>query len=111
MVAYELQLPPQMRIHNVCHVSLLEPHVANPFPSRDILLPPPVEIDDKVKYEVEEVLDSHLRRKRLYYLVKWKEYDISEATWEPASHLTNAPDLVAAFHKKYPHKPKKDITG
>ena len=31
------------------------------------------------------------------YLVLWKGYPLSEATWEPESNLKNAPDIVKQF--------------
>jgi hypothetical protein len=57
------------------------------------------------EYEVEEILDSKLVRKKLYYLVLWKGYPISEATWEPPDHLSNAAQAVRDFHLRYPDKP------
>ena len=33
------------------------------------------------------------------YLVLWKGYDESEATWEPLSNLESVTDLIAAFNK------------
>jgi hypothetical protein len=51
------------------------------------------------EYEVEQILDSRVRRRQLQYLVMWKGYPISEATWEPVSHLQNAPDAIHNFHQ------------
>ena len=67
-----------MRIHPVFHVSLLEPHKPSIIPGRSLPLPPPVVIDSEEEFEIEEVLDSKFMRKRLFYLVKWKGYPISE---------------------------------
>lgn len=104
--ARRLELPPSLNaIHNVFHVSLLEPHHPNPYPTRTTPPPPTIEVDGDIEYEVEEILNTILdrRTKKLYYLVKWLGYD--EVTKEPESNLTHAPDLVAAFHRRYPSKP------
>ena len=59
------------------------------MPSGEFRLP----ADDQGEFEVENLLD-HRTCKRgsasgLEYLVKWKGYFVFEATWEPASNLTN----------------------
>ena len=34
------------------------------------------------------------------YLVEWKGYPISEATWEPIKHLTGSIELVTEFNEQ-----------
>ena len=107
-VAYRLELPSSMKIHNVFHVSLLEPYNINPFPGRLVPAPPPVEVDNVLEYEVEEIMDSKRSRRKLYYLVHWKGFDVQERTWEPVENLTNARELIKEFHTKYANQPKKE---
>ena len=45
-------------------------------------------------------------REVLQYLVKWKDYDSSENSWEPSENLEGAPRLVLQFHAAYPDSPK-----
>ena len=104
-VAYRLDLPFHYRIHNVFHVSLLEVYHASALPGRQPTRPPPIELVSGDEYEVEEILDSKLFRRKLYYLVLWKGYPLSEATWEPPHHLMNAAEAVRDFHLRYPSKP------
>ena len=104
--AYQLALPNSIRIHNVFHVSLLEPYSASAIPGRTPPPPPPVIIDSEQEFEVEQILDSKFIRKRLHYLVQWKGYSISENSWEPDHLLRNSPDLVKSFHSRYPSKPR-----
>jgi hypothetical protein len=106
--AYRLQLPPSIKIHPVFHVSLLEPHTSSTIPHRTQPPPPPVVVVDssELEYEVEDILDSKYLRNRLFYLIKWKGYDPSDNSWEPASSVKNSPRLVEAFHSKYPNRPK-----
>jgi hypothetical protein len=109
--AYKLELPHSMHlIHPVFHVNLLEPFHPNTIPHRQQPPPPPIVIAGTPEYEVAEVVDSKLdgrRRPPLMYRVRWKGYEAEgeEFTWEPASNLQNALDLVRAFHDRYPHKP------
>lgn len=103
--AYRLQLPDTMKIHDVFHVSLLDPHVENKFASRTTPPPPPVIIDGETEFEVEEILDSRLYRNHGQYLVKWIGYSDSDNTWEPYENLTNASEMISKFHAKYRNKP------
>jgi transposase InsO family protein len=103
-VNYRLQLPASMKIHPVFHVNLLEPFHPNDIPGRVQDPPPPVTVDGHEEFEVEEILDSRTRRGQLQYYVHWKDWPVSNRTWEPAANLANAPDLVDAFHRTYPRK-------
>ena len=94
-----------MKILHVFHVSLLDRHVASDIPTCVQPPLPPVIIDNQTEFEVEELLDSKIMHKRLFYLVKWKGYPVSDNSWEPASHLSNTRDLVDSFHVKYPNEP------
>lgn len=111
VVSYRIDLPPSMKIHNVFHVSLLEPVVENMFDNREIPPPPPVEIDDHKEYEVEEILDSRLYYRKLQYLVRWKGYSISEDKWLPPANLEHCKDMIDEFHSKFPDKPSQDSTA
>ena len=104
--AYKLLLPPSMHIHPVFHVSLLEPHVANTFPGRVVDVPLPIQVDGLPEFEVNSVLDSKFRRRKLFYLVDWVGYDASERTWEPAANLSHATLAVQSFHDHFPLKPR-----
>ena len=99
--AYRLKLPPSMQIHPVFHVSMLEPHVANTFPGRDVPPPPPELVDNYEEFEVHKILDSRIRRGRIQYLVDWVWYDASERTWEPLSRESrecHISDSLFSFH-------------
>ena len=58
--SYKLNLPASMTIHNIFHISLLEPYEDNKFPSQIQTPPPPIEIDGEPEYELEEIIDSCL---------------------------------------------------
>ena len=105
-LAYRLELPHQMRIHNVFHVSLLEPYKANTIEGRTQPPPPPVEIENgEVEWEVQDILDSKILRRRLMYLVDWVGFGPAERTWEPLAHLEHCRDKIDDYHRRYPQRP------
>ena len=93
---YELDLPSGVRIHPIFHISLLEDaaNVDATEAGRDDV---EVEADE---YEAEKILDVRTEDGRVEYEVKWKGYDNSENTWEPANHLMNAQRLLKNFHQR-----------
>lgn len=101
--AYRLALPETMKIHDVFHVWLLNPASTDPFPGQSESNPPPVEIDGEEEWDVEAVLSSRVKYRKIYYTVRWK--GDWEDTEEPAEMLTNAADKVAQYHAKYPGEP------
>jgi len=54
--------------------------------------------EDAEVYEVEIVLDKRIKKGKLEYFVKWKNYD--ETTWEPLNNLLNVRDLIDDFERK-----------
>jgi len=96
--AYRLALPKEMsRLHNVFHVSLLEPWRARS--GRDEL-PNPVQLDEsgEPEWEVEKIEDSRTRNGVKEYLVKWAGWSSSYNQWEPAEHLHGAPEALRDYH-------------
>lgn len=110
--SFTLRLPDSMKaVHPVYHVSMLEPFIPSSIPARVPSPPPPVEVDGEIEYEISEILDSKIDKRRrkcpLQYLVRWSGYEGTdeETSWLPADELRNAPELVTDFHHAYPQKP------
>ncbi|MBW0553687.1 hypothetical protein O181_093402 [Austropuccinia psidii MF-1] len=105
--AYHIKLPQQWKsAHPVFHVSLLKPVKQSCIPNHNQFLPPPVLVEEH-EWEVAQVLDSKLKRGKLWYLLELKGFseDPERSTWEPASNLNNSPDPFKDFHSLYPDKP------
>ncbi|MBW0580518.1 hypothetical protein O181_120233 [Austropuccinia psidii MF-1] len=73
--AYHLKLPSQWKfIHPVFRISLLEPVKTSTIPNRHKEPPPPIIIEEEEEWEVSQILDSKLKRGKLWYFVEWKGF-------------------------------------
>jgi Chromo (CHRromatin Organisation MOdifier) domain len=68
--------------------------------------PPPNIIDAEEVYEIQEILDTQVRKRGRYeyqqFLVSWKGYPSEDNTWEDEGNLEDAADAVADFKKRHP---------
>jgi hypothetical protein len=53
-----------------------------------------------VEYTVEAILDHRTVRKRRQFLIKWKGYSVTEASWENEDQLS-CPDLLAEYWERH----------
>jgi Chromo (CHRromatin Organisation MOdifier) domain len=72
-----------------------EVHKENfPRPILDIL-------DGKEVYNVETILKHRKRRRSYQYLIKWEEYPISKASWEPETAFSDDGDLLSTYKQRH----------
>jgi hypothetical protein len=115
-LAYELSLPPNMKIHPVVSIAHLEPAKGpDPYQRARPNHPPPVEVENPTtneapSYEIERLAahrytGSGLNRER-EYLVVWKGYGPSHNAWYKARDLGDAKELVDAYDRTHRLKQK-----
>jgi len=104
-LAVRLTLHRKWKIHNVFHVFLLEPyrtseHRALPDPSK--ILREANDIEQSEEYNVDEVLGSTRKGRRVLYLVKWLDYpDLKDWTEEPYDNFSvGGLEKLREFHRR-----------
>jgi hypothetical protein len=109
-VNYRLDLPPNWKIHNVFHASVLHPCKQTSINPNQHEEPTPELVEGQEEYEVEQILGTRRsgRNKALQYLVRWKGYSTAHDSWEPATGV-HAPDLVKEYYAKYPRSLRRMI--
>jgi len=107
LLAYRLKLPHGMRqLHPVFNVIKLSATLEDPILGRKLQAPPPpIVVDGKEEWKVEEILDSRWHWRRFQYLVKWKGFSREHNSWEVAFNV-KAPDLIVEYYQKHPATPR-----
>ncbi len=83
-------------MHPVFHVSLLKRAVGDVEPRAPVFR----DDSDEPEFEVKKILAKRLAgNKGVEYQVLWKGYPPFDATWEPASNLSNAQQLIDEFEQ------------
>ena len=96
-VAYRLDPPPTWWIHPIFHVSNLKRfHRLEEFETVE-WPPSPIVVDGEQEFEVEAILRHKGTGAWRLYQVLWKVYPIAKASWEPESHLHNAPQILEDY--------------
>ena len=103
-ITYQLELPPQWKIHDIFHADLLTPYHETKLHGPNFMKPPPDLINGEEEYEVEEILQSRKfgRQRKVQYLVKWKGYPDSENQWVDWDDM-HADEALVDFKKKNPN--------
>jgi hypothetical protein len=101
--AYQLRLPMKYsRIHDVFHVSLLEPY--HQQAGSDPAVIQPDLIDRNKEYKVKQILARRTRQNKTEWLVRWTGYSPVEDQWLTRDYLEGCWELVEEFNRKHPDK-------
>lgn len=89
---------------------MLEPAMPNTIPDWIQPPPPPIEVEGDIEYEIAEIVDSKIDKRRkckLLYYVRWLGYEGTdeEFSWLPTDELGHAVELVSNYHSAYLTKP------
>src|SRR5258705_2471254 len=100
-VTYSLTLPKQWKIHNIFHACLLTPYNENDIHGPNETRPPPDLINGFEEYEVELIRAHKGNGTRRQYLIKWRNYNSSNNTWEPEANLNNAEEILREYKRMH----------
>jgi chromodomain-containing protein len=98
-MAYRLQLPSLIKVHNIFHVDLLTPYKEMEEYGWAYTRPPLITVQSEEEYEVESILQARHKGigDSLEYKVHWKGYPSADDSWVPHEDL-HSPDLLKEFY-------------
>lgn len=106
-LAYRIELPGHMKIHDVISVAHLDPAdapSADPF-ARTQSPPPVVMVDGAEEWEIEKLIAKRRIRKgrgwSTQYLARWLGWGPEYDEWMPMSRLNNAPALIEQYDRTH----------
>uniref|UniRef100_A0A0R3S4D0 Chromo domain-containing protein n=1 Tax=Elaeophora elaphi TaxID=1147741 RepID=A0A0R3S4D0_9BILA len=69
--------------------------------------------EEEVLYEPEYIVDMKVTSGRCFYLIKWKDFPMSDCTWEPTENLINCEEHAndVAFCKEPSKEGTSDINA
>ncbi|MBW0463840.1 hypothetical protein O181_003555 [Austropuccinia psidii MF-1] len=75
--------------------------------------PPPIIIQGEEEWEVSQIMDSKIKRGKLWYLVEWKGFsqEPEGSTWEPTENLKNFLEFFKDLDSLHPDKPGLNSSG
>ncbi|SYW86833.1 uncharacterized protein UHO2_05458 [Ustilago hordei] len=94
--AYRITLPANLKVHDVFHVSMLEPARTSSLPQCAEQPTIPSLPDEDLDFEVEALIDKRSHNGTTEYKVLWRGYSEEAASWEPVENL-NCPDLIQEY--------------
>ena len=105
--AVELKLPKSMQIHPAVNISWVKPY-RDHLEGQPSHRPGPVHVteDRDNKWEVDQIIDSQYKNKKLEFLVHWKGYDDRDYTWELKGNHGNVKEALMDFYHANPSTPR-----
>ncbi|SMY28056.1 unnamed protein product [Zymoseptoria tritici ST99CH_1A5] len=101
-VAYTLDLPDLLKIYPTFYVSLLELSIPDQFGRKQDRMMR-YDAGEDNEYEVEAILAERVDElNNREYLIKWKDYDWSENSWEAAVNIS--PAAMRAYRRRMGQK-------
>jgi chromodomain-containing protein len=98
-VAYQLDLPPLIKVHNMFHIDLLTLYKETEEYRQAYMRPSPITVQSEEEYKVKSILQARHKGAgdSLEYKVHWKGYPSANNSWVPHDNL-HSPNLLKEFY-------------
>ncbi len=105
--SFKLNLSIEMNIHSIFHIFLLRKHSNDLHSDQIISSSSSMIIDEKKKYDVENIVDFKLierdNNKRLQYKISWVKH-FSDRKWYSVENFNHVKKIIIDYHVRYFNK-------
>jgi hypothetical protein len=101
--ACQLELSQSMKIHNTFHTFLLRSASIDFLIEQIQLSSSSIIVDEKEKYEVNDIVNSRYHYNKLQYRVSWTEHS-SNNVWYSTENFDHAREIIDDYHARYSAK-------
>jgi hypothetical protein len=105
--SFKLDFSDEMNIHLIFHIFLLRKHSNDSRLKQMISSSSSIIIDEKEKYDVENIIDFRLTKrdinKRLQYKINWVRH-FSDRKWYSVENFEHVKKIIIDFHARYLNK-------
>ncbi|KAJ1025486.1 hypothetical protein NDA13_004296 [Ustilago tritici] len=105
---YHITLPANLRVHDVFHLSMLEPAKMSSLAQQSAQPADPPLLDEELDFNVEALIGKRTHDQEVEYKVLWRGYPEEAASWEPLTNL-NCPDLIQDYEALGGDESKHDL--
>ena len=109
-----LELPTHMHIHPSINIEQLKAYTPDVMNRRESPGPVGHTKTGEALWDIDRVIGQRTHRGQPQFKIRWKGFDASKDTWEPAAEIRRcAPDLIAEFRATVPTRgpPRKGKLG
>ncbi len=98
-----------MKIHDIFHISLLRKIATNFFTEQIQSSSSSIMINEKEKYEIDDVLNNRYYYEKLQYKIVWIDHSLNKVWYSTKNFQNHSKKVLNDYHQRYLNKSKSTL--
>jgi hypothetical protein len=107
--ACQLNLSQSMKIHDIFHTSLLRKVATNFFTEQIQSSSSSIVMNEKKKYEIDDILNSRYHYEKLQYKVVWIDHSSNRVWYSTENFQNHSKKILNDYHQRYSDKSESTL--